>query len=1707
MKRLILTCLLAVFAGAAAFATTMNDGRTLDKLWNKYNQAVKADKPQEEAAILSQIKAEALEKHLPVDFYDAATLYVNTVLRRDWKQRETLNAQLAQEIEQFNEPIVTFHWMADWKSVSKDKLLVFIKEHEDGFQGRTPAFYSGVGNILGGTLKQFIVNDKEYVLWRLLPLTEQLSEEIKGRYPNEAALEYYLLERKYFPQEQLDLKRKAYQELAAKYEGKAVSVYSKSALLQMRKNELDGQKNPKAQDYKDLYNQAKALQKERDAYKGDEAKVAAGCKSPDSLVKALTDKDLTVEIDGSKISVVFQNLNSAILTLREGDKTVYSWDVENPTGSFYVEDTVTVNLPLLADGEYTAEAVNGKYSDQASYTQYTLSIATRIDGRGRCVYVADYKTGVPLRSVTLHLMKSGKEVAQTTMKLDGFTPLPKAFDQHLDPKNSGFYNLVAESGTRRSREVYVDRYFSTDNYPDQLRCNFYRDRGAYNPGDTVKFKAIVYSGDPSKALKVEKGRKLEIRLHDSQDNIIKTLELTTNDWGAVSGEFVLPTGLRNGRFELEAVGLGYDWFRVDEFVLPSFDLAFDNTDQLYLVGDDIPVSGLVTSYSGHNLSGAQVSVKVEHYGSVIIEEEKQLEDNRFSFVFPAQQSGYYDAQVTVTDATGETLSFSKGFYVSDFLNIDAQVKDAADVDMPSAGYTILNTTLKIELRARDGNGNIVPAQIRYKVLKADDSVLESGLTPSGQILTVQLPGSGFYRVMAELSAQRKDGKELKADKTFRIFSIGPDDRKIVKELDRIFIPGPLEVADKGAITARIGTTEGDAYAVATLYGKQREVLVHKTFRVANESLDKLSFPYKDSYPDAVALQVFYFINGRTVCYDRVYRRAKDRYSMPLQFTRFQDKAYPGTNYTFSLKTAKDAEVLVAAWDKSMDAIATNDWTVVNMRDFFVETAYISSACGKVGGSEYGPIVLRSNTMAKSAGAQVEMMADAATVEEAVPFQMVEEKPSFGGLSNVKVRENFSSALTFQPHLRPQADGTLNFSFSTADKLSTYYVRAYAHDPSMHNALVEQEMIVSLPVKVALLEPRYLYAGDVYDAVVTVSSITDERVSGVVALMVGEDVVQQVPVVVEPGKSVTQSFRVTAPEGLYSSVQLTAVFKAAEFSDAVRVTVPVYPAAQALIEAHSAVLRDGESREALLAELRSRFVNIPASSASLKEITVLDMVRDAIPTHVEPSGNDVLSLSEAWYVGLLAERLLDLEGKTLSSANNKADATERVSPSDDMLEKIMACCNADGGFAWFEGMSSSVVITAVMLERFAKLRDRGFEVPDVYDSVQYLDSRQFGDPVPYWCGGISDAVYVYIRSMYPEVPFEVKAVSETQKKRFKEFKKWAKNYLTPSKKDGRGLQGRILEKARRLLTLRYLLDSEDGLELAKAWGVSIGRKAKLEKSMKADLASLMEYAVPHRDGGWYYPNAVMPWRGLMESEAYAHALLCDLLDASAANAPSASKKKADSPSAAQIADGIRLWLMLQKETQKWDSSAEFVDAITSILDGSEAVLNTSVLVLSGTYMARFSKVKASGNGFTVERKFYKDDAEILPGDPVKVGDKILVKYLIWNGENRSFVKLTAGREASLKPVQQLSGRIGYGFIRPFGRSGISWGFVPQGYRNVKASCTEFYFDSYPEEKTELSEEFYVQQTGVFQAPVTVIESLYAPHYRANSPYRQALTVEP
>ena len=1766
----------AALAAAAFFliAPLMNanpapdkDGHVLTALWKQYEEANKADRPQKEAEILTKIKTEAAKQRLAADFYDAAVKYVESVQRRDWKKRDELRRNLEKEVKDFNEPMVTYLWMSDQAGTSSDARWAFVRDRSEAFrQGHNTALWRGIGGLMGGAMKDFVGSDYEYVLWHLLgarrydnpekdEIYQTLKAEVAGKHPQEGYLAYYVANRT----NGKDERKAALEEVAKKYAGQSVSFWPRQELLRIKFSELDDQKAGSAA-YQALYADCLTYEKERKALKGDDAKIVNGCTSVKNLTETLTGKGVGVRMEDKNVCVTFRNLDKATLTLREGDKTIKTWNLTNPTCSFYVYDTVRVALPALGDGAYSLEAVNGKLNGIAYYNQHTLSLAVRREADGFAAYVTDYISGKPLEKAKFTLWKGDREVASEQVRLDGFTVLPKKFQDTIDGHKETYYYLTAETGSgsdlRASRKVGAHAYYyydDDDDRTDRTFCHIYKDRGAYNPGDVLQFKAVVYQGNLVDRISVVPGKAVEVILLNSEDKEIDRLKLKTNEFGSVSGSFTLPKGERNGYFQLQVKSgkqfLEGDSFRVDEFVLPTFTLSFDKNDKLYLKGDEVVISGKVKSFSGHSLTGADLAVKVERWGNVVLETTVQpASDGSFSFSFPATDTGWYNAEVTVTDATGEMQEFGTGVYVSDYISVSLTMQDGAEGEFvtmeekdepggrfigrrwrPSASkYIATGEVARVLMEVDNSDGNKIDVPVQYELFAEDSSVVRSGKAASGEVVELDLNGlpDGLYSLVGK--ASERDAKD---ETKCWILKVDPKGKVLDAPVRRLFLTGPADVPMGEKIRLMMGTADGAEYAIVTLFGKARKVLetrkvVLKGVRAKEGSLATLEFDYKAEYPDAVRLQVFYFKRGEAITFDKEYSRTRTRLALPLKFESFTDKAFPGTSYTFTLKTDPGVEALAAVYDKSIDAIAGNWWPVVTLREFSVPYVNIESVCGRVSGDDpyaddlvaeeavvaYGAAPMMKATRSANGAMEDRMVlaqAPMAAKQSAAADEAVEAE---AGAPEVTVRSKFENALTFQPHLVSDAAGNLSFTFKTSDKLSTYYVALYAHDKGMRNTYLREEMVVSVPVKVAVVEPQFLYVGDTYEVAASVSSNTDKPVSGWLYLYtypskeyegVEPVGVQRVALTVPAGGTESHRFPVRVPA--VETLGFKVVFAADDFSDAVFLPVEVKKPVQTLTEAHSAVLRAGMSRETLLAELRARFVNVPASEAALTETTLLDLVRAAIPSKVDPEGKDVLSLSEAYYVRLIAGKISPLAalGRNDNEPVISGGAEGEVEKS--LLEKVLACRNNDGGFGWFEGMDSSPIITAVLLQRFAKLRDRGFEVPDLTSSVKFLDTRHFTTELPYWRGYLSDPQYLFVRSLYPKVPFEVKPVTKEAKKRFEEFQKYVKGYLVPSAKDGRGLQGQIMAKARRVQTLLNLSASSEGIALAKAWGVKVAAKSKMESSLKADIASMKEYAVEHRDGGWYYPNAVMPWRGLLETEADAHALLCGLMD----------------PYAPQISDGIRLWLMLQKETQKWDESPAFVDAITAILDGSDAVLATSILSYSATYDKPFADIKAAGNGFTIARKFFREKTvekvyddrttdkndqvtvreEIAPGTPVAVGDKIIAEYHIWNQENRSFVKVDAFREAALRPVQQLSGHTGWGWFSPRRLT-----FTPQGYRNVKADRTEYYFDSFPEENTTLTEEFFVTQAGTFTAPVLTVESLYAPHYRANDAFHGVLSVE-
>lgn len=1689
------------------------DERKIQGLWKEYETAINADRPAKAISVLEKIKPAALASRSDWDYYDACVKYSRLGARRNWKQADSLAKNMEREIGEYGSPVVIFHHKNNFKRESLEDLYSYVEANAKQLKGScTPKFHENDSYLGGGRLYvlkdlllETIHSDYEYALWAIvcragmdeekMPVAEVALRELIGEdYPSKAFLDL--------------LCSTSLEKFAREWKDSAVSLVARSEILKERFGKLSSQASSQEK-YIGLRNDCKTFETDRASFRnGVEKKIAKACTYVESLAEILDSKDISASVKDGEAAVVLRNIGSFSLQIKDSQgRTVHSGKHSNPKASYYVNDTVRVRLPDIDDGDYDLEVGGGGEKHVRTYEKHTLSMAHRRDGDGVAIYLADYMSGEPVAKADLFLYSGDKLVAEAkACSLDGFTRLPDAIAEKLEGRAEKQLQCSYTDASGRLHSSFRHAIWGKGSVARNARSHkvtsavIIKDCSAFNPGETLNFKVIAYKGDMYKSLSTfASGETLTVELRDASGELVETKTLKTGEFGSASGSFLLPKGRRNGMWTLsvgnEKGTLRSGSLRVDEFVLPTYALSFDEMDELCFPGDMVRLGGKLKAYSGHALAAAKASYEIDGDGRW--HELELAGDGSFAIDVPTEDEYWVGKTVTVriVDATGETKEYSTYFHLARDLQLSARLKNAAEGTFVESGEedrtlsSILDADKAIvELNVGRMTG-LGSSRVYYKVLKEGRTVLP--LTPAEALTEVNLAGmaSGLYDIVFQAAAMDQRGNVHEKEARLSVLKMSDGD----KVMDA-FLENAFKVLKDEDVAIQIAAASGKVWAVAELFDDRcrlvdRRNLVLEGERGKEGSIEILRFRRSGDWTASMRVCVVYFRNGKEYRFTHAYEFPAESLELPLEFISFPDSVRPRQDCRLSLRTAPGTECAVAVFDVSTEKIMQNRWESLSLYPMSAPYVDYSFRPGADGSDSfrlyYDGIMTRGSKMMKSIAPGNMLYADAAVEPEGADVSMDSVEESAVDLDFV--RENFDNVLSFQPGLRPDASGRLDVSFKAADKLSTYLVAVYVHDRKMHNATVRRELLVSMPIKLALVEPGLLYAGDSYVANATVSSKLSEPVAGElsfelrdadgVALESGS---QKVEIPAEGACKASFPLKLTA-DMAGRELSLILAFKAdgdKSFADRMSVKLPVHKACQILTEAHSAVLLPGDDREALEASLRERFVLCNGAEAELAEISVMDMVRAAVPERFEPSSKDVLSLSDALYARSLA--------RLLGSA---AEIDETI------VGQMLACRNEDGGFAWFEGMKSSPVLTAVVLDRMAGLRERGV-LPDLMEpilpyAVKYLDKAFLGSQreLPYWCGGVSLAQYLSVRARYAEVEMAVIPDKETRRR--------IREYLTPSKSEGRGLQGELFAKARRCGTLLELSGSEDGIALAKALGLRLGASGRVSRSLFADISSLLEYAVKHDSGGIYYPNLVMPFRGLLESEAYAHSLLCDLLE----------RVPDESGECRRTADGIRLWLMLQKETQEWGDDPAYLRAIASVMDGSQGLEDTKVLVLKASYEKPFDEVKATGNGMGIAAKYYRgtvsDSALVREGDKISVGDKLIAVYEIWNGENRSFVRVSAPRHACLSPVNQLSGHYGW-WMRPLVCDGW-YGFSPQGYREVLREKTVYWFDSYPEENTSLTEEFFVTQEGEFHAPAVVVESLYAPHYRANGATAMPLVV--
>ncbi|QLC67397.1 carboxypeptidase-like regulatory domain-containing protein [Flavobacterium sp. LPB0248] len=392
----------------------------------------------------------------------------------------------------------------------------------------------------------------------------------------------------------------------------------------------------------------------------------------------------------------------------------------------YLSYSTEVLLPQLQTGSYLVYFESESDSKDKKATAFeTITVSNFIvlgtqNDKSESYQVLDRKTGKPLENVnvttqsfTSQTNKNGIAVFEkTTDKYYGYQPitLVTAKDTlHID-KNYLSYN-----------SLYKDKDENDIDFKGKVQ--FYLDRAIYRPGQTVYYKGIAMQKINQKS-SVVPFTTFKVLIEDTNGTEIKEFDVTTNEFGSFSGEFILPkTGL-NGQFNIKAEepddyekDKDYDkekdkhpfWdgvdfensesrFSVEEYKRPKFEVTFKPKKESFQINQLVKVKGIAKAFAGSSISDAKVTYTVTRGTTFARSFYTQPEDNEVL-------------------TTGETKTDASGKFEIDFTAIPS--KNSSKKLLPIYNYQIKATVIDINGETHDASTSV---KVGYHDLELNASI-------------------------------------------------------------------------------------------------------------------------------------------------------------------------------------------------------------------------------------------------------------------------------------------------------------------------------------------------------------------------------------------------------------------------------------------------------------------------------------------------------------------------------------------------------------------------------------------------------------------------------------------------------------------------------------------------------------------------------------------------------------------------------------------------------------------------------------------------------------------------------------------------------------------------------------------------------------------------------------------------------------------------
>ena len=934
--------------------------------------------------------------------------------------------------------------------------------------------------------------------------------------------------------------------------------------------------------------------------------------------------------------------------------------------------------------------------------------------------------------------------------------------------------------------------------------------------------------------------------------------------------------------------------------------------------------------------------------------------------------------------------------------------------------------------------------------------------------------------------------------------------------------------------------------------------------------------------------------------NRIYRDSTcvnvpwDNKYLDITAEHLTSKLNPGNKETWTFKVSGPAEVLAFLYDRSLDAYKWHDVSLGFSSYFTPWTRWLGSPAiqntitdlmhlgGWFSGKasrfsnfqwpswrplyEYGVLRRRrSMPMPCMAAAPAGAMNDRCVAEAAEEraFEPAARASAKAKEPDAPPRTNLKETAFFFPNLETDADGKVSFTFTVPDALTGWKFLMVAHDNALRGAIFRnKEIVTTKPLMCEPNAPRFAREGDDFFFAVKVTNTEDAPQSGVVELKMEElepatqssnPPILQSPAqsfALAPHESKTFEFPVRIPDGC-GYLKYVARAKGATFADGEEGVLPVLARRVMVREAVQLNVRGAETKS-------FRFENLLASKGS-ETIRHQDLTVRAVSR-------------PAWYAVLSLPYLMEFPHECCEQTFSRYYANalgQYIANADPRIRATFDAWKAAGGETLRSPLETDEHLKSIALEATPWVREAAHEsaarvrLGELFAADRLAGEQEKcleklrlarcgGGLWPWFPGGPSApgiSLYIltgfarlnYLAQMaYPDFfAAAMEALDEFVSADVKERLKEAKRLGFKFHVDGFDIRWLYLHTFKGVaaakdaqpakLFVKHLKEEWTDFSLSSQALAAIALKRMGEgKLARKIMASIKERGVLSEELGMYWKRSSFFSCSVFAAPVSTQALIIEAF----------REVTGDDESA----DACNVWLLKQKQTQDWTTTAATADAIyalllgggTDLLAGDKlaevALAGEKVPVVNaeagtGLYSHRYAaeqirpemgEITFTGAGekgvawggvhwtyfedvlkvrahepkeLRVEKKYYKkvkgaDGTRLTSIDGVlEPGDEIVARLEITSDRTYEFVHLSDERPACAEPEDVLSS--------------YRWHDGVGYYQSTKDTATHYYIDRLNKGVFVLETSYRVQQRGVFIGGLATIQCMYAPEFTAHS----------